>query len=316
MYEKEDVLNREEFINKVINLIRVITENNKSCSFAIDGQWGSGKSFVLDKIRIKLKKEQSEILAGDKYFVFYYNCWEYDYYEEPVISIVTSLWESIVIETKLFTDETKLKIWNMTKAITKAIANGALKKYTDMDFKDLTSDAIDAVTAEDYKDYDKYCGFQDVINKVKEEISEIAKIRPVIIMVDELDRCLPAYTIKVLERIHHIFEGLENIVVIIALDKYQIQKALEKIYGDNLDINMYLRKFISFDLHLDTGNANNFFDKYEAYINMFDIEDKEKEDIEKFLMDITRGIDIRTQEKLFEKAETLHKLLGYEKIMD
>ena len=42
MYEKEDVLNREEFINKVINLIRTITENNKSCSFAIDGQWGSG----------------------------------------------------------------------------------------------------------------------------------------------------------------------------------------------------------------------------------------------------------------------------------
>ena len=96
MYEKEDVLNREEFINKVINLIRTITENNKSCSFAIDGQWGSGKSFVLDKIKTKLEDEQSETLAGDKYFVFYYNCWEYDYYDEPIISIVSSLWEKLL----------------------------------------------------------------------------------------------------------------------------------------------------------------------------------------------------------------------------
>lgn len=38
-------------------------------------------------------------------------------------------------------------------------------------------------------------------------------------MVDELDRCLPSYAIKVLERIHHVFNELENVVVIIAMEK-------------------------------------------------------------------------------------------------
>ena len=154
------------------------------------------------------------------------------------------------------------------------------------------------------------------MNAVKKEIEEIAQIQPVVIMVDELDRCLPTYTIKVLERLHHIFDGLENVVQIIALDKHQIKKSLEKIYGNNLDIDMYLRKFISFDLYLDTGNAKNFFIKYEPYISLFSIDDEWQKDIEDFLTNITKGIDIRTQEKLFEKAEALHKLLSTDKLID
>lgn len=163
---------------------------------------------------------------------------------------------------------------------------------------------------------DKYFGFHTVMNAVKKEIEEIAQIQPVVIMVDELDRCLPTYTIKVLERLHHIFDGLENVVQIIALDKHQIKKSLEKIYGNNLDIDMYLRKFISFDLYLDTGNAKNFFIKYEPYISLFSIDDEWQKDIEDFLTNITKGIDIRTQEKLFEKAEALHKLLSTDKLID
>ena len=36
MQEKEDVLNRSEFIDKIINLVDLIVENNKGCSFAIN----------------------------------------------------------------------------------------------------------------------------------------------------------------------------------------------------------------------------------------------------------------------------------------
>ena len=71
MQEKEDVLNRSEFIDKIINLVDLIVENNKGCSFAINGRWGSGKSFVLERIKEKLIREQSEDLMGDKYFVCY-----------------------------------------------------------------------------------------------------------------------------------------------------------------------------------------------------------------------------------------------------
>ena len=47
-----------------------------------------------------------------------------------------------------------------------------------------------------------------------------------------------------------------------------------------------------------------------------DIKENEYEELEKFLTDITYDIDIRTQEKIFEKAESLHRLLSTEEKMD
>ena len=316
MEEKEDVLNREEFINKVINLIEIITQNNKNCCFAIDGCWGSGKSFVLNKIKEQLVREQSEELAGDKYFIFYYDCWEYDYYEEPVFSIISSMRDHIEDKTMILSDKKKKKIGELIKVAGKALITTAVKKKIGIDLKETIDSGINVLSTEKIKEYDTYFSFNKVLLTIRKEIAEIAKIRPIIIIVDELDRCLPTYTIKVLERLHHVFEGIENVIVIIAMDKTQIRKSLEKIYGDNLDIDRYLRKFISFDLYLDTGKASNFFEKYEQYINLFRVDDGEVEEIEHFMTDLTEGIDIRTQEKIFEKAESLHRLLCSEEKMD
>lgn len=82
---------------------------------------------------------------------------------------------------------------------------------------------------------------------------------------DELDRCLPTYAIKVLERIHHIFNGLENVVVIIAMEKKQIENSLHQIYGEGMDVDQYLKKFIPFSVKLDNGSARNFIAKYPSF---------------------------------------------------
>lgn len=49
-------------------------------------------------------------------------------------------------------------------------------------------------------------------------------------------------------------------------------------------------------------------------MEMFDI--KERDGLEEFLKEITANIDIRTQEKIFEKAENLHRLLATQEKMD
>lgn len=140
------------------------------------------------------------------------------------------------------------------------------------------------------------------------ELKKIAKDQTVVIIVDELDRCLPTYAIKVLERIHHIFNGLENVVVIIAMEKKQIENSLHQIYGEGMDVDQYLKKFISFSVKLDNGSARNFIAKYPSFMDMFDIQ--ENDEMESFLRTITSGLDIRTQEKIFEKAESMHRLVA------
>ena len=49
MEEKFDVLDRGGFIEKLKDLVNVISENKQGCCFGLNGFWGSGKSFVLEK---------------------------------------------------------------------------------------------------------------------------------------------------------------------------------------------------------------------------------------------------------------------------
>ena len=61
---KEDVLDRASFVKQIIDLTMIVSENRKNCCFAIEGEWGSGKSFVLEKIQECLDKEkQKEVIV-------------------------------------------------------------------------------------------------------------------------------------------------------------------------------------------------------------------------------------------------------------
>lgn len=132
-------------------------------------------------------------------------------------------------------------------------------------------------------------------------------------MVDELDRCLPTYSIKVLERLHHIFDGLNNVIVIVSMDKRQLAHSIKEIYG-NIDVDTYLRKFIAFKVCLDTGKAKGYADKFASYFSMF--EDGCNDEVESFFIDIMSGMDMRTQERIFRKAEIIHRIISSNEKMD
>lgn len=306
---KEDVLDREAFVKQIVDLAMVLSEKRKNCCFAIEGEWGSGKSFVLENIQECLQPEQSEETGTDRFFIVRYDCWKYDYYEEPIVAIISVLRNQIDQYINLLTDDAKRALLKTVKnAITK-IAVEAIQAKTGIDI-----DGVGEVPEGDEKIYDKYFGFQKVIKKVQNQIEKISQIQTVVIMVDELDRCLPLYAIKVLERIHHVFNEIENVVVIVAMEKKQISNSLHQIYGDEMDVDRYLKKIIAFSFKLDNGSAHNFIKKYASYMEMFEI--KEKDELEEFLKEITVNIDIRTQEKIFEKAENLHRLLATQEKMD
>ena len=77
-----------------------------------------------------------------------------------------------------------------------------------------------------------------------------------------------------------------------------------------MDVDRYLKKRISLSFKLDNGSANNVIKKYESFMNMFIIQDQERDELEKFLKEITFGIEIRAQEKIFENAESIHRLMA------
>lgn len=179
------------------------------------------------------RKQQTRIV----FFVVRYDCWRYDYYEEPIVAIISVLKDQIEQYVSLLSNETKKEMLAIVKNTITKIAVEAIKSKTGLDL-----DGVVGTSEDDGKIYDKYFGFQNIFKEVQEQIKKISEEQTVVIMVDELDRCLPSYAIKVLERIHHVFNELENVVVIIAMEKKQMSNSLHQIYGDEMDVDRYLKK--------------------------------------------------------------------------
>lgn len=321
--EKVDILNRGEFIDQLLRLMEHISSNKASTCFAINGTWGCGKSFVLDLFQEQLEQIQSEETFTDKYFVVRYNSWKFDYYEEPLVAIVSTMIAAIEEKTKLFPDsKEKREILGMLKATGVAllsIANDAVKEKTGLDFQKAYSivKSGEKEGAEAYAkahDYDVYFGFNKMIAKLTELLEEISKEYTIVFIVDELDRCIPEYAVKVLERLHHLTENQSNIITVIAVDKPQLTASVKQLFGFEQP-ERYLEKFINFEIKLDNGSVSELItEKYADYIALFDKDVFQFDDsVEECLQAIFKDIDIRTQEQLVKKATIAHKLLCAEK---
>ena len=66
---------------------------------------------------------------------------------------------------------------------------------------------------------------------------------PIIIIIDELDRCRPTYTLKLLEEIKHLFD-VSGLVFILAMNGEQLGHSISGAYGSNFDGQRYMRRFI------------------------------------------------------------------------
>lgn len=321
--DRLDILNRDEFVDELVRILESISNNKSATSFAIDGDWGCGKSFVLDMLEEKLSSIQSEETSNDKYFVLRYNSWKFDYYEEPLIAVVATLISAIEQKTKLFPeDEKKQRMLGMLKVVGASLlsfGNAAIKEKTGVDLQNAyetlaTGNSLGIEAYEKKHDYDIYFGFNKVLSELVKVMQDIASDYTIVILVDELDRCIPEYAVKVLERLHHLTEGNSNIITITATDKKQLESSIKQIFGfDNP--KKYLKKFFAFEVKLDYGKTSNkIMDKYSSYIDMFDKDIFTFDNsVEECLQAIFQEIDIRTQEQIVQKALMAHKLLYTEK---
>ena len=313
-----DLLNRQTIVDQMIHLLDILSDSRSSCTFALNGKWGSGKTFVLNMLEQQLRDYQD----GEKYIVFHYNCWQYDYYEEPLVAIIAAMLDSLDEQTKLFSPDTReslRKKMAVARPILKNIAISFAKNKLGLDPTEIFTLADETISTteqarekiEDEHAYDQYYAFKEVIRSAKAELEKLAATQMVVIVVDELDRCLPSYAIKVLERLHHLFYGLENMSVLLAVDKLQLNTTVKQIFGENTNVTTYLKKFINFELTLDVGQIEgSFTERYADYIALFDKTLLETSfSIDKFFAALFSDIEIREQERLMDRIKTVHQML-------
>lgn len=149
------------------------------------------------------------------------------------------------------------------------------------------------------------------MKKTVKGLSKIANKKNIILLIDELDRCLPEYAVKVLERMHHITQSVQNLQIIYSIDKEQIEETVRKIYGPKVNTNDYLKKFYSFGFNLYSGFLNeNFIKKYEKLFNNFDFLFTDNFNKEKAFITILSEINMRERENIIQKIELINSILN------
>lgn len=78
-------------------------------------------------------------------------------------------------------------------------------------------------------------------------------VAPIIIIIDELDRCRPTYAIKLLEEIKHLFD-VPGLVFVFGMHGDQLAHSVKAAYGAEFDAKAYLARFIGRRYRLKTPN--------------------------------------------------------------
>lgn len=257
-----DLLFRSEFTEIVLNIVNNKVNEKKGFSLAIDGEWGCGKTTMLDILQEKLKP---------RYLVVRYNCWKNDIYEDPLVPLLCEFastlnnesfvkdldYEKKALKIAGTTIEGLLKLLRFPVDLTIEAISNIVKPAAD------TIHSIHEIVEEQHIKTDNVgwkTPIEFLIGQVQDILGQFMGVENhgIILMIDELDRCLPDYAIKVLERLHHICFGT-RIVLITAVNKKELSGSIAKAFGqidsENKDsfAEHYLQKFIDFTVHLNNG---------------------------------------------------------------
>lgn len=248
-----DLLNRKDIIEQLVKTIEFLNSKEFSPSFAVDGTWGCGKTWIIKHLEQKLEEKET--------ICFYYNAWENDYYQEPLVGIIVALKNQI--------NSKKNKLIKFLGSAGETIVCACLSILETAMNTILGTNPIYALGKNVYENFkskrkkndseiDKFVGLKKALKEINGAIEELAVNKKVVIIVDELDRCLPKFAIQTLERLHHLINNCDKITVVYAIDKNQLAKTIENIYGNNTSVEKYLEKFIQFTITIDKGDYTSF----------------------------------------------------------
>lgn len=296
---KEDLMNRQEFVNIICDILKA-NDGNFS-SFAIDGKWGAGKTFILNMLENNLK---------DDYLIINFNAWENDFYEEPLIAVLSCILE--ILNKKNMPRNWVEKLGQTNTYFCKSINEEVLENIEP--FKTIVK--LGKKIVKKYKNpimentFDKNLNIKDVIRMLREKLHNLSNAK-ILFVIDELDRCLPEYTIKVMERVHHMFQNLKCVTTLYLIDKTQLSGMIRQYYGETFSEKEYFEKLFSFSIKLDIGVINEKLEEnIKIYSDYFNIDPEFNMDltIKDMLNIMLPHIPARQKLSLLEQVHLAHKL--------
>lgn len=256
----------------VIHFVDILDSAEDNCAIALEGKWGSGKTFFVKQTKMVLdahndflsntceedRKKIKDLRASfyrnsapelQPQVCVYYDAWENDNDDDPILSLVYTILHSTESDFS-FKDTSCLKV-----------AAGILEVFSGREWTQL----IESLKGEN--PLDKLKQDKAVEERVHEFLESLLpeKGNRLVIFIDELDRCKPSYAVKLLERIKHYFVD-DKITFVFSVNVDELQYTIRKYYGEGFNGSRYLDRF--FDLRVSLPSPN--MQKYYQSLGFFD----------------------------------------------
>lgn len=235
-HTQDDLFGIQVYQNALIKYIKL---TDTPITIALQGEWGSGKTSLMNLLRYNLCD-----VDGAPYFPIWINTWQYSLMKTPSQAIISIL-EGIINQMGALAsneqkwEESKRKIGGLFKkmaVVGTKVAAGAV--------------GIDSDVVGELFEGGSPSASSDIM-QLKEEISKLiedalskdASKMGFTFYIDDLDRIDPPVAVEILELLKNIFD-LEKCVFVLAIDYDVVIKGLKPKFGELTEANE--REFRSF----------------------------------------------------------------------
>ncbi len=269
-----DWLERKGFADQLTNIV----ENNKQGEVVIglSGQWGEGKTTFVEMWQ---KHMENKNIAS-----IYFDAFEYDYLEDVFLSLAIEIYNYAKVNGLTAQEDYLNKSKNTYHLLQAMIAKTSpinidssfQEKLVDNDRQlfDIAKIIEDNLNFSLDNAFEQALKHKEVFRDFKKSLSQLAtqasnQDMPLVVIIDELDRCKPSFAVEVLEKIKHLFL-VEGVIFVLSMHHEQLEESIKKVYGQNIDAHTYLQKFIDYPTRLPKADLSNNSNRRKYFYNQVD----------------------------------------------
>lgn len=249
-FDDEDIFERAK-IGKTLS--QILERIEDPLVVALDGRWGTGKSYFLQRW-VGAHRLQN----NGKACTIYFDAFAHDYLSDPLAALVGVVSKRIPESEEKKLNRIKDVAFKFLKPATKVALSLATFGATQA-ANDLGDAAAEAIGREAESSIDAFwkreAGRVEAVKEFQRAIEaltisdESGGKTPLVIVVDELDRCRPDFALELLEVIKHFF-AVPHVHFILGTNLTALENSVKARYGADIDATSYLQKFLSFSLSL------------------------------------------------------------------
>ena len=290
---KDDLFNVESYVN---GLCRFILNCDTPMTISIQGDWGSGKTSMMNMVKENL---------GEKVLPIWFNTWQFSQFQLEK-SLAISMMEVMLkkIEDK---SDNKEKLSEMIEELKKNLIVIATEMVTG-------SSTLGQILGKTYS------SCVNEITELKEQFQDIVYNKlatrkncdRMVVFIDDLDRLQPLKAIELLE-VLKLFLDCKNCVFVLAIDYEVVTLGIRQKYGSDIDAakgKSFFDKIIQLPFKMPVNQYD--IDKYtESMMKKMKIIDDKENNVKLFssLIKTSIGLNPRGMKRLFNAYQLLYSIM-------